>query len=39
MVLNMLHMKTGKVDMASTYKSLCVKDMQKIKIIVTYVIH
>ena len=32
-------MKTGKVDMASTYKSLCVKDMQKIKIIVTYVIH
>ena len=34
----MLHMKTGKVDMASTYKSLCIKNMQKIKIIVTYVL-
>ena len=43
MVLNMLHMKTGKVDMASTYKFLCVKNMQKKKniyiYIVTYVIH
>ena len=39
MVLNMLHMKTSKVDMASTSKCSCVKNMQKIKIIVTYVIH